>query len=100
MWMQCVTASLSACVRPAASQLRAPVRAGAPGLSGGSDGKDQRGGEGVETRLLLCGDVPPPLLLALNEPVLEKHMALVIPRGKGDAAAGRGGSWCPPGVCS
>ena len=45
--MQSVTASFSACVLPAASPLHTRVRAGAPGLPGGSEGKDQRGGEGV-----------------------------------------------------
>lgn len=64
------------------------VGAGAPGLPGGGERKDQGGGEGIETGLLRCGDVPPPLLLVLNEPAVEKHTASMLPRGKRDAAAG------------
>lgn len=86
--MQSQTASFSACVLPAASLLHTPVRAGAPGLPGGGEGKDRGGGEGVETGLLLCGDVPLPLLLVLNEPSLKKDTASVLPRGNQDAAAG------------
>lgn len=45
-----------------------------PGLPGSSQGKDQEGGgEGIETGLLLCGDVPLPLLLVLFEQALGKH---------------------------
>lgn len=98
--MQSVTASFSACVLPAASLLHALLRVGAPGLLGGGEGKDRRGGEGIEAGLLLCGDVPRALLPALNEPAMEKHMASVLPGGKWDAAAGKGASLHPPGVCS
>lgn len=98
--MQSVTASFSACVLPAASLLHAPLRVGAPGLLGGGEGQDRRGGGGVEAGLLLCGDVPPALLPPLNEPAMEKRMASVLPGGKWDAAAGKGASLHPPGVRS
>lgn len=98
--MQSVTASFSACVLPAASLLHAPLRVGAPGLLGGGEGQDRRGGGGVAAGLLLCGDVPPALLPPLNEPAMEKRMASVLPGGKWDAAAGKGASLHPPGVRS
>lgn len=89
------------CVRAAGCLPAAcPAQGGSTGIPGGIEGKDRGGGEGIKPGLLLHGDVPPPLLLELNEPALEKHMALVLPRGKWDTAAGRGASPCPPSVCN